>query len=137
MVAMSGAYFKREANSRDGEYSKVKGKATFRLWALPVTAENIVTAARNEYARIGDRILIYSASKRKPKGAYQITEELSKIVLSDEENGWLLRCNLTIYEKFIEEHEEEMKKGQYDFLRALEAELERERQRKQDGADKQ
>lgn len=134
---MSGAYSKRETN-KDGAYSKVKGQVAFRLWALPVTAENIVTAAKNEYARIGDRILIYSDSKRKPKGAYEITDEASYLTLSDEETGWLLRCNLSIYEKFIAEHEEEMKKGQYEFLRALEAELERERQRKQDGAaDKQ
>ena len=109
----------------------------FRLWALPVTAETIVTAARNRYARIGERVLIYTDAKRKPTGAYEITDEMSRTVLSDEETGWLLRCNLSIYEEFIAEHEEEMKKGQYELARALEAEFESERQRKRNGADEQ
>ena len=133
---MEGAYFKRETNSRTGKYSKVNGRV-FRLWALPITSGNIVLAAKHEYARIGERILIYSENGRKPNGAYEITDEMSKTVLSDEETGWLLRCNLTIYERFIEEHKEEMNMGQRAFFDALERELESERKRKNDGADDQ
>ena len=110
-------------------------KKRYRLYALPVTAENVVKAAKCGFARVASRVLIYTDADRKPRGAIEITDDTADVILTDEEIAWLFGCNVKIYEEFLSQNRESLEKGQKKFFETLEKELEAERRRKIDGTD--
>lgn len=101
-------------------------KVKYRLWALPISDETMEVANESEFSRIGDgRVLIYTdkPKKRVSPDAEEITDAISADVLTEPEEKWLMRCNLTICDRFVAKHKVPLEKSIPVFLKALEKEL--------------
>lgn len=101
-------------------------KVKYRLWALPISDETMEAADTFEFSRIGDgRVLIYTdrPKKRVPAVAEEIPDVTSVDELTEPETKWLMRCNLTICERFVAQHKVPFEKTVPGFLKALEKEL--------------
>lgn len=100
-------------------------KKVYRLYALPLTSENIGLAAKERFSRATPSpepgyVLIYSASVM--PDAIEITEnEVSR--LSGGDSRWLFDCNTAIIAEEIKRHEEEVVKDMAFRMEALESEL--------------
>ena len=102
-------------------------KKVYRLYALPLTAENIALAAKERFSRATPSpepgyVLIYSETGTPICGAVEITEnEVS--CLSGGDSRWLFDCNTAIIAEEIKRHEEEVVKDMAFRMEALESEL--------------
>lgn len=100
----------------------------YRLFALPLTAENIMAAANERFSRATPSpepgyVLIYSNGDA-PEGAKEITDEHVDL-LSAQDARWLLGNAATLAAEELEKHKTEALKGMSESVVALEAELER------------
>lgn len=100
----------------------------YTLYALPLTAENIMAAANERFSRATPTpepgyVLIYSNGDA-PKDATEITAEHAEL-LSPADARWLLDSGAALAAEELEKHKPEVLKGLSDSIEALEAELQR------------
>ena len=108
---------------------KKNGKKNYRLYALPLTAENIELAARERFSRATPfpapgYVLVYT---RSPLGtsredAVEITKEtLGR--LTEQDNRWFYDCNAVILAEEMQKNQPELMKILSERVTALEEEL--------------
>ena len=98
-------------------------KQSYKLYALPLTTENILAAANERFSRATPTpepgyVLIYSAGQ-KPEGSTEITAEHAEL-LSPADARWLLDSGAALAAEEIEKHKPEVLKGLSDSIEALE-----------------
>lgn len=113
-------------------------KTTYRLYALPLTLENVETAAQFRHSRATPTpapgyVLIYTG-EGKPDGAKEITEEQKEMLTADDAR-WLCDSRSTILFEEVEARLQEMKKGLPDIVEAIENELKRRKEELTNGGE--
>lgn len=110
-------------------------KKLYRLYALPLSPENIALASKERFSRatpfpIPGYVLIYSTSL--VNNAVEITEEeVSR--LSSGDSRWLFDCNVAIIAEEAKKHEAEVVKDLSFQLVALENELKKRKEELEKG----
>ena len=106
-------------------------KKTYRLYALPLTAKNIATAAERRFARVTTRyVLIYSAEE--VDGGAEIGEsEISRLTVGDAD--WLTDCNLILLAEDAKGREAEIAGSLEKRLDAFEQALKAEKEKQKEG----
>ena len=103
----------------------------YKLYALPLTTENIMAAANERFSRATPTpepgyVLIYTNGEA-PKGATEITEEHADL-LSTADARWLMDTGAALAAEEIEKHKPEVLKGISESIEALEEELKRKKE---------
>ena len=105
---------------------------TYRLYALPLTGDNIALAAAERFSRATPTpepgyVLIYTHSEP-PRGAQEINEERTAL-LSQADIRWLFDSNAAIVAEEIEKNKPEVLKNLSARMETLEAELKRTKEK--------
>lgn len=105
-------------------------KKTYRLYALPLTAENIGKAANERFSRATPTpepgyVLIYTAADA-PEGAAEITQERADL-LTPADVRWLIDSKAAIIADELRKNETEVLKTMGEQVEALEHELRRKK----------
>lgn len=105
-------------------------KRTFKLYALPLSAENIAAAANERFSRATPTpepgyVLIFTDGAA-PEHAAEITEETAKL-LSPADVRWLIDSNAAIVAEEIERRKPEVLKQLSEQIETLETELRRKK----------
>lgn len=106
-------------------------KKKYRLFALPLTNQNITLAADERFSRATPNpepgyVLIYTDGKA-PDNAEEITQERVKL-LSQADERWLIDVNAALIAERIAENEPEIVRGLSESIERLEAELKRRKE---------
>lgn len=106
-------------------------KTVYRLYALPLTLENIKVAAQKRFSRATPTpapgyVLIYTEEEQ-PEGSKEITKDQINL-LSPADEQWLFDSNAVLIAEQIEKKQPEILKGLADSIEALEAELKRQKE---------
>ena len=101
---------------------------TYRLYALPLTTESILTAMNERFSRATPKpepgyVLIYTAGKQ-PDGSQQITED-NQTLLSSDDQTWLLESGAVILAEEAAKQQPILMQNLSERVEALEKELER------------
>ena len=101
-------------------------KTVYRLYAMPLTANNIRAAAQERFSRATPSpapgyVLVYTDGE-KPRGSEEITKERVDL-LSPADERWLFDSNTALIAEQIELHKPEVMKGLSESIAALETEL--------------
>lgn len=106
-------------------------KKKYALYALPLTTQNILTAAGERFSRATPTpepgyVLIYTCGE-KPQGSQEITAERANM-LSAADARWLLDSGAALAAEELEKHKKEALQGLSESVEALEAELQRKKE---------
>ena len=106
-------------------------KKKYALYALPLTAENIMAAAEERFSRATPTpepgyVLIYTDGQQ-PKGSQTITAERADM-LTAADARWLMDCAAALAAEELEKHKSEVLQGLSESVEALEAELHRKKE---------
>ena len=109
-------------------------KKAYKLYALPLTTENILIAAEERFSRATPTpepgyVLIYT-NGNKPEGAKEIKAEHAEL-LSPADARWLLDTGAALVAEEIEKHKPEILKGLQELSESMEV-LENELKKKKD-----
>ena len=101
-------------------------KTVYRLYALPLTSNNIKTAAQERFSRATPSpapgyVLVYTDGE-KPRGSEEITKERVNL-LSPADERWLFDSNTALIAEQIELHKPDVMAGLSQSIEALETEL--------------
>jgi len=105
---------------------KTDEKATYRLYARPLTAANIEAAAGERFYRataspLPGYVLVYT-ERTVPKEATEITADKADL-LSPADTRWLMDCAAALAADELKKHEPEILKGLSEKMETLEQEL--------------
>ena len=105
-------------------------KTVYRLYALPLTAENIAVAANERFSRATPTptpgyVLVYSDGDAPPQSE-EITKERINL-LSPADEQWLFDSNVAIIAEQIELHKPDVLGGLSESIAALEQELQKQK----------
>lgn len=103
----------------------------YRLYALPLTNDNILIAAHERFSRATPTpepgyVLIYTNGE-KPDGAVCIDADHASL-LTAADARWLLDSGAALAAEELEKHKPEVLKGLSESIEALEEELKRKKQ---------
>lgn len=97
----------------------------YRLFAAAFNPDTAQIAMETPFSRISNGyILLYKRGKA-PKGYKELTPEILEILTKDELD-WLRDVNIAVMQEFLQEHEEEARKGMIAFGQRFEEELKAE-----------
>lgn len=80
--------------------AKKAKRVSFRLYALPTTAEATARAGEHRFSRIAPSYTLIYTDRRKPDGGILLGAKDAER-LTEADKKWLLDCNLTIYAEAI------------------------------------
>ena len=106
-------------------------KTVYRLYALPLSGENIAIAALERFSRATPTpapgyVLIYTDGDS-PQNSEEITKERVNL-LSPADERWLFDSNAAIIAEQIELHKPDILCGLSDSIAALESELKKQKE---------
>lgn len=104
-----------------------KKKVTYRLFALPLSAETVALAQKERFSRVcAGYALIYTNGSI--KGATEIKEEQCGL-LNKTESEWLFDCNMVIIAEEAKRNEKKILESLSHRVTALEAALAEEKRK--------
>ena len=104
-------------------------KKTYRLYAMLITPEAIELAGKERFSRVtANYALVYTDKVIENKGVREITQEES-YRLSNDEQAWLLACNMVVITENTAENEAEFIKDISAKLEQVEEALKEERRK--------
>lgn len=108
----------------------VEEKTVYRLFAMPLTSENITIASNERFSRATPfpapgYVLIYTDAE-KPDGAEEITKDRVEL-LSPADEQWLFDSNVALIAEEIELHKDDYFMRIGERIDALEDELKRQK----------
>ena len=106
-------------------------KKAFKLYAMPLTAENVAVGSRERFCRATPTpqpgyVLVYTDADA-PKQAVEITQDSSKL-LTQADVRWLFDSNAAIIAEEIELNKPQIMKRLSDSVETLETELQRKKE---------
>ena len=104
----------------------------YALYAMPLTAENILAAANERFSRATPTpepgyVLVYTDGDQ-PNGSREITAEQADL-LTAADARWLMDCGAALSAEALEKHKTEIFKGLSEDLENLERELQRAKEK--------
>lgn len=113
------------------ETMKKDANRIYRLYALPLTGENIAVAASERFSRATPTpepgyVLIYT-DKDAPKYGVNVAGDSAKL-LTPTDCRWLMDCNAAIFAEEIEKNREAVIGRLSDSIEMLETELKRRKE---------
>lgn len=97
----------------------------YKLYAAACTGKTMKTAMMTPFARISNGYILLYTKGDAPEGYKELTPAILEILTKDELD-WLRDVNIAVMQEFLQEHEEEARKGMIAFGQRFEEELKAE-----------